>query len=204
MTVFYTIVPFSTNEGTPFPVSELLYLCVSFSCTDSAYVITGIRYCQNADQEKYQKKSTADAQQAFSASDDLLYAGKIQSELQDYFNKPQFQFSLACDLQLGTPFQQRVWQALTEIPPGEVRTYGELAKELNSSARAVGNACRRNLFPLIVPCHRVVSAAGIGGYAGDTADTQKGQINFLQIKQWLLAHEATAHKKGNDEKSHLK
>jgi len=90
---------------------------------------------------------------------------------------------------MGTEFQRKVWQSLQDIPVGEVRTYGSLAKELNSSARAVGNACRQNLFPVIVPCHRVVSASGIGGYAGDTLARQHGQINFLHIKQWLLAHE---------------
>lgn len=83
----------------------------------------------------------------------------------------------------GTAFQLRVWQALRGIPCGEVRTYGELATELGSGARAVGNACRRNPVPVIVPCHRVVGAAGIGGYAGRTAGRE------LERKRWLLHHE---------------
>lgn len=162
----------------PFPVFKPLHLCVSFSNSCSSDVITGISYSQKT------------FQQSSSEADNLIFTKKIKYELESYFNNPGFQFSLPCDIQLGTPFQQRVWQALTEIPSGKVKTYGELAKELKSSARAVGNACRRNLFPVIIPCHRVVSASGVGGYAGDTLDTQRGQINFLQIKQWLLAHEA--------------
>ena len=83
----------------------------------------------------------------------------------------------------GTPYQQKVWQALQRIPVGEVRTYGELAKELGSCARAVAQACRANPLPIFIPCHRVVSASGIGGYMGKTDGPQ------LEIKRWLLHHE---------------
>lgn len=83
----------------------------------------------------------------------------------------------------GTAFQRRVWQALTAIPPGQVRTYGELARALGSSPRAVGNAARANPWPLVVPCHRLVASQGLGGYGGQT----RGQ--GLAIKRWLLAHE---------------
>jgi methylated-DNA-[protein]-cysteine S-methyltransferase len=98
-------------------------------------------------------------------------------------------FSTAISLQSiplaakGTPFQKSVWRELSKIPIGETRTYGEIAKKLNSSARAVGNACRRNPIQIIVPCHRVISAKGIGGYAGETQGKQ------LSIKRWLLNHE---------------
>ena len=164
----------------PLPIDEQLYLSVSFADN----MITHTRYFQ----------SSPNSRQTFPAElpskkMDLAFAKKIQYELDCYFNQADSSFSLFCDLQLGTEFQQKVWQALIDIPAGEVKTYGALAKELNSSARAVGNACRRNFFPVIVPCHRVVSASGIGGYAGDTLDKQQGEINFLQIKQWLLAHE---------------
>ncbi len=67
----------------------------------------------------------------------------------------------------ATAFQRRVWAALGEIPYGEVRTYGELAAALGTSARAVGGACRRNPLPLVVPCHRVVARAGLGGFSGE-------------------------------------
>jgi methylated-DNA-[protein]-cysteine S-methyltransferase len=86
----------------------------------------------------------------------------------------------------GTAFQQRVWAALRRIPRGEVRTYGELAAALGSGARAVGNACRRNPVPILVPCHRVVAASGVGGYGGHTGGA------VLQRKLWLLRHEGAA------------
>ena len=83
----------------------------------------------------------------------------------------------------GTVFQKSVWNELSKIPMGETRTYGEIANKLNSSARAVGNACRKNPIQIIIPCHRVVSAQGLGGYAGETQGKQ------LDIKRWLLNHE---------------
>ena len=67
----------------------------------------------------------------------------------------------------GTPFRERVWAALLEIPYGETVTYGELAARLGSSPRAVGAAVGRNPVSLIVPCHRVLGADGsLTGYAG--------------------------------------
>ncbi len=66
----------------------------------------------------------------------------------------------------GTPFQQRVWTALLAIPRGEVRSYGQLAAALSSSPRAVGGAVARNPISILVPCHRVVGAGGLTGYAG--------------------------------------
>ena len=86
-------------------------------------------------------------------------------QLVQFFVNPAPHFTLPLDMQ-GTDFQCRVWQALTEIPTGQTLTYGELADRLDSGARAVGNACRNNPVSIIVPCHRVVSAAGIGGYSG--------------------------------------
>lgn len=83
----------------------------------------------------------------------------------------------------GTPFQQRVWQYLQTIPLGSTQTYGDIAKALSSSARAVGNACRANPFLLVVPCHRVVKRSNIGGFAGQL----DGEA--VAIKQWLLEHE---------------
>ena len=94
--------------------------------------------------------------------------------------------NLIFDIELqtaGTNFQRKVWQALRQIPVGQVVTYGELAEQLNTSARAVGNACRANPIPLVIPCHRVVSKSGIGGFAG----SRDGQP--MKIKSWLLAHE---------------
>ncbi len=83
----------------------------------------------------------------------------------------------------GTVFQHRVWKALLDIPPGQTRTYGALARELGSSPRAVGGACRSNPIPLLIPCHRVVAANGDGGFAGHTSG------RWMDIKRWLLEHE---------------
>lgn len=103
-------------------------------------------------------------------------------QILEYLKTPQFMFDLPLNPH-GTGFQQSVWHYLRSIPAGEVRTYGEVAAELGSSARAVGNACRRNPLPLVIPCHRVVSASGIGGFAGHIAGTQ------IDTKRQLLAHE---------------
>ena len=93
-------------------------------------------------------------------------------------------FDIPCSFS-ATPFQRKVWRELKMIPSGQVVTYGELAKKLGTSARAVGNACRQNPVPVGIPGHRVVSASGIGGYAGDTGG------DLLRIKSWLLQHEAS-------------
>jgi len=163
------------------PDSESLHLCVT--CSDN--VITGIDYVHGELRVDHEPGQSS----AQSIADDNDFGKKIQDEFKRYFLGGRYAFSLPCQLTLGTIFQQKVWQALLDIPAGQVTTYGALAKQLNSSPRAVGNACRKNLFPIIVPCHRVVSASGIGGYAGDTLTQQKGNINYLQIKRWLLVHE---------------
>lgn len=81
----------------------------------------------------------------------------------------------------GTPFQQKVWAELREIPFGETVTYGGLAHHLRSpgGARAVGAAAGANPIPLLIPCHRVIGAKGeLVGYAGGT-----------DVKNWLIHHE---------------
>ncbi len=83
----------------------------------------------------------------------------------------------------GTPFQRRVWQAIGAIPPGHTATYGALAATVGSAARAVGQACGANPFPLVVPCHRVTATQGIGGFA----HARDGWL--LGAKRWLLFHE---------------
>lgn len=93
-----------------------------------------------------------------------------------------FRFDLPLLLR-GTAFQRRVWQAIAAVPRGRTCRYGEMARELGSSARAVGQACGANALPLVIPCHRVVAAGGIGGFAHH----RDGYL--LQAKRWLLAHE---------------
>jgi len=109
-------------------------------------------------------------------------AEQLQQQLDGYFADANYIFDLPVHLS-GTPFQQRVWKALREIPSGSVCTYGELAARLKTSARAIGNACRSNPVPIVIPCHRVVAASGIGGYSGETRGRK------LDIKRLLLAHE---------------
>lgn len=109
-------------------------------------------------------------------------AQECAEQLQRYIEDPSFRFTLPLAPR-GSAFQRRVWAELAAIPPGRVRRYGEIARWLGTSARAVGAACRANPLPIIVPCHRVVAADGVGGYSGATAGLLHG------IKSWLLAHE---------------
>lgn len=67
---------------------------------------------------------------------------------------------------VGNAFQQRFYAALCTIPYGETRTYGDLAADLNVSAQAIGQACGANPIAILIPCHRVLSATGLGGYSG--------------------------------------
>lgn len=113
--------------------------------------------------------------------DDANRAAKAQAQIGDYLagKRRELKLRLAPG---GSAFQQRVWQALQEIPRGVTRTYGDLAKELNSSARAVGRANATNPICLIVPCHRVIGADGsLTGFAFGT-----------EIKERLLALERAA------------
>lgn len=107
---------------------------------------------------------------------------RVAEQLGAYFDGRRAVFSLPLR-PLGSPFQQRVWAALAAIPCGTTTTYGALARRLGTSARAVGGACRANPVPVVVPCHRVVAASGIGGFAGHTEGPE------LDRKRWLLAHE---------------
>ncbi len=113
----------------------------------------------------------------------LLAAARDQ--LAEYFAGRRTAFDLPLDPP-GTPFQRRVWQALIRIPPGQTRSYGELAAELGSGARAVGAACGRNPIPVVIPCHRVVAADGrLGGYSGlDGVETKRF---LLQLEGALAA-----------------
>lgn len=86
----------------------------------------------------------------------------------------------------GTPFQQKVWQAIRRIPPGQTLTYKQLAQQVGSGPRAVANACGANPIPIFIPCHRVVASNGLGGFM------QGREAGSLNIKRWLLDHERSA------------
>lgn len=91
-----------------------------------------------------------------------------QRQLNEYFSGSRKVFSLPLAL-TGTPFQRKVWQQLTQIPYGEVRSYGQIAQAVGNpkACRAVGAANHCNPIPILVPCHRVVGANGsLTGYAG--------------------------------------
>jgi methylated-DNA-[protein]-cysteine S-methyltransferase len=110
------------------------------------------------------------------------FTEEVVRQLEYYFEDPQWRFDLPLDL-TGTQFQLRLWHALNKVPAGFVNTYGQLAHQLSSGAQAVGQACRRNPVPVVVPCHRIVSRQGLGGYAGEI-DGEK-----MTIKKSLLDHE---------------
>jgi methylated-DNA-[protein]-cysteine S-methyltransferase len=109
-------------------------------------------------------------------------AKKVCRQLRSYFTNPQLSFRIPLTLS-GTAFQKRVWRALRRIPVGRTLSYGGLARKLATSARAVGNACRANPVPIVIPCHRVVAVNGAGGFMG------KRSGSALRIKHRLLEHE---------------
>ena len=104
-------------------------------------------------------------------------------QIERYLSDPQWRFTLPL-APAGTPFRRKVWEALSTIPVGESRTYGEIARMLHSAPRGVGGACGANPIALVIPCHRVVGSQGsLGGFMGVTDGEP------LAIKRWLLAHE---------------
>lgn len=106
----------------------------------------------------------------------LLRAARGQ--LYAYFDRELTTFDLPLAPR-GTPFQQRVWQALCAIPYGRTRSYAQLAASLDSAARAVGQANAANPIPIIVPCHRVVATNGLGGYSGgDGVSTKRALLEL--------------------------
>lgn len=111
-----------------------------------------------------------------SRTDAILSVAQLQ--LGEYFAGTRSTFEVPLAPQ-GTPFQQRVWAALSLIPFASTCSYAEIARRIGSSPRAVGNANARNPWAIIVACHRVIGAQGaLVGYAGG-----------LPMKKWLLAHE---------------
>jgi methylated-DNA-[protein]-cysteine S-methyltransferase len=109
---------------------------------------------------------------------------EIVHQLRRYFAGELREFALPLATE-GTRFQWRVWEALCRIPLGETRSYAEIARAIGNprAARAAGQAIRRNRLPIIVPCHRVITASGaLGGYMG-------GAEGSVEIKRWLLEHE---------------
>ena len=124
----------------------------------------------------FEAKAPADAASAQAAE-----------QLQRYCDDPAHVFDLPLRA-AGTEFQRKVWDAISSIPAGSMRTYGELARHVGSAPRAVGQACGANWFPVVIPCHRVTAASGLGGFSN--SDDPNGYL--LGIKRWLLAHEGAS------------
>lgn len=108
---------------------------------------------------------------------------RLAAELDAYYADPTHRFHLPL-APSGSAYRLRVWQALREIPAGQTRTYGELARQLGSGARAVGQALGDNPLPILIPCHRVIAAdGGLGGF------NHAGNGYSIEVKRWLLKHE---------------
>lgn len=104
------------------------------------------------------------------------------TQLDAYFAGKQQDFTIPIRLTCSD-FQRTVCAAMSAIPFGETRTYGELAAQLGVPAQAIGQACGGNPIAILIPCHRVLGANGLGGYSGDGG---------IETKVWLLRHEGAA------------
>ena len=112
-------------------------------------------------------------------------AKRAELQLEGYKRDPNNRFDLPVVIE-GSELQKAVWRAMCAIPRGRTRTYGELARELGADPRDIGQCCGDNRLPLVIPCHRIVAADGIGGFAHATSGY------LLEAKRWLLMHEAAA------------
>ena len=110
-------------------------------------------------------------------------AERAARQLERYRDDPDAKFDLPVVVK-GSTLQRAVWDAMCAIPRGKTRTYGDIARELRADARDIGQACGDNHLPLVIPCHRVVAADGIGGFGHASGGY------LLEVKRWLLMHEA--------------
>jgi methylated-DNA-[protein]-cysteine S-methyltransferase len=113
-------------------------------------------------------------------------AREVVGQIRAYLRDPAHVFDLPL-AERGSEFQRRVWSEISAIPHGRTLSYGDVARRIRSGPRAVGGACGANWFSLLIPCHRVLAAHGLGGF-GDAGD----EGFHLGIKRWLLAHEGIA------------
>jgi len=111
---------------------------------------------------------------------------RARDQLQDYLDGKRLTFDLPLAPH-GSDFQKRVWAALCAIPPGETRSYADIARAIGSAPRAVGGANGANPIPIIIPCHRVVAADGsLGGYSGGDGPATKRFLLDLESRALLL------------------
>jgi len=102
---------------------------------------------------------------------------RVRDLLEKYFDGEKVDFSDLPFSPYGTPYRQKIWKAILKIPYGETRTYAEIAAQAGGSARSIGGAMGANPIPVLIPCHRVVGATGLGGYSG---------LNGVEDKKILL------------------
>jgi methylated-DNA-[protein]-cysteine S-methyltransferase len=156
-------------------MNEVFQACLktpfaTLGITTTATHVTGIRFLAPTVAAKAPRRDT------------IAYLACIQ--LQAYLADPSRGFDLPLRL-AGTHHRLQVWEAMQRIECGQTRSYGEIARELGSSARAVGGACGANPIPVVVPCHRVIaSGRALGGFMGSRSEGFE-----LGIKRWLLEHE---------------
>ena len=106
---------------------------------------------------------------------------RARDQLQAYFDGERLGFDLPIS-PVGTPYRCRVWAALRAIPPGQTRTYQDIARAAGGSARSVGGANGANPIPILIPCHRVVATNGIGGYSGGDGPPTKRYLLDLECR----------------------
>lgn len=104
------------------------------------------------------------------------------AQMAAYFEDPTNVFDLPLRVS-GSDFQRAVCDAMRAIPVGHTRTYGDIARDLGVPPQAVGQACGGNPIPIIIPCHRVLGASGLGGFSG---------AGGVETKVALLRHEGAA------------
>ena len=114
----------------------------------------------------------------------LLEEGARQ--ISEYFAGERSTFDLPLRV-AGSDFQRAVCEAMRAIPFGDTLTYGDIARKVGAPAQAVGNACGANPIPIIIPCHRVLGATGLGGFSG-----AGGGLSGIEMKVTLLKHEGAA------------
>jgi len=115
-----------------------------------------------------------------------MVSAAVCAQVRAYLADPAYQFSLPLKIS-GTAFQSKVWGVISRIPPSKTLYYSDIAKELSSGPRAIGQACRANRIPVVIPCHRVIAKNGLGGFIGASDG------NPMEIKRWLLHHEHVPH-----------
>ena len=110
------------------------------------------------------------------------FAKEAREQVKAYLKNSAFKFDLPIDIN-GSAYRKQVWSEIAKIPAAETRTYGDIAVLMGSSARAVGGACGDNVLPILIPCHRVVARADLGGFMHSSGGFS------LKVKWWLLNHE---------------